>query len=716
MSNATRGKLYSSLADSGRKSAQRVLEGVANSRCMIICGAGISVEAQIPDYRSPGGLMSSKFRIFNEKVAGKDVFANTDAAGGLHVKVLNYIMTSLRQHARVAPVTDFHRLIQTMLNTDRAVKCLTRNFDGLETRDQPNLATKVIELHGKNDTISCLSGHTISTNGEIIGYEDMFMQGDEVPCPTCSTSGRERSEGNKRLRNLNVVHLLRPGVYLDERFIPSMSSGEDSRNELCDLVASCQVLLIVGTSLATPHAFSLVMELERRIHESEGVVVFINTKDMSKGRLAHAVDYHIQLDAQECARYILNSIAQQNEFDVQRGKEIWLELSERELSGTSAEALEPLTIPVCCICSHPMEDVLLACTSCNRYFCFESPEHKLGRMCVSLDRFSPSQPIPFNERKSQFVCPECYDHEEGKMYPHFVAAPRFFHHSVESPKKLRVVMFHLGQFWPISEHLEGCIVSAWKAEGWATDYQFSGCEQKTYNTLVVYVTHALYNNGLYQLTDSIALGPQKFLDLTIKPIHGLIVNSCFSAAVILACGRTYQDIKNAQELEAWVKRANTFDSIVGMLNERLNPCYLASFVAKVSTQLLGYDHWDQQSVMDVWLRDTLACTHTDLVYFGKEEKAQIFLFSPMQSRPLGRELPSIHMTCKCVPGNDNRSRRKTWIVKHRSFQGMDLNHIDINIRCSQCRSSYDLRASDHQGTLVKIGGLYAALVPYFLSQ
>ncbi|GAB1525306.1 hypothetical protein RhiTH_009921 [Rhizoctonia solani] len=402
MSNATRGKLYSSLADSGRKSAQRVLEGVANSRCMIICGAGISVEAQIPDYRSPGGLMSSKFRIFNEKVAGKDVFANTDAAGGLHVKVLNYIMTSLRQHARVAPVTDFHRLIQTMLNTDRAVKCLTRNFDGLETRDQPNLATKVIELHGKNDTISCLSGHTISTNGEIIGYEDMFMQGDEVPCPTCSTSGRERSEGNKRLRNLNVVHLLRPGVYLDERFIPSMSSGEDSRNELCDLVASCQVLLIVGTSLATPHAFSLVMELERRIHESEGVVVFINTKDMSKGRLAHAVDYHIQLDAQECARYILNSIAQQNEFDVQRGKEIWLELSERELSGTSAEALEPLTIPT--------SDILAQ---------------------------------------------------------HFVAAPRFFHHSVESPKKLRVVMFHLGQFWPISEHLEGCIVSAWKAEGWA---------------------------------------------------------------------------------------------------------------------------------------------------------------------------------------------------------------------------------------------------------
>jgi NAD-dependent SIR2 family protein deacetylase len=85
----------------------------------------------------------------------------------------------------------------------------------------------------------------------------------------------------------------------------------DSRSELLDLAGTCQVLLIAGTSVSTPHIYQLFLELADRIHASDGVVVFINTKDMSKGRIGHSVDFYLQLDLQLCARFMMHTIHQQ---------------------------------------------------------------------------------------------------------------------------------------------------------------------------------------------------------------------------------------------------------------------------------------------------------------------------------------------------------------------------------------------------------------------
>lgn len=98
---------------------------------------------------------------------------------------LNFVMTTLRQHARTARLTDFHNLIATMLETGRAPMCLTRNFDGLETRDRPDLKSKVIELHGTNDTLSCPAGHVPIGPEDISNYDDDFLKGVEIACPVC---------------------------------------------------------------------------------------------------------------------------------------------------------------------------------------------------------------------------------------------------------------------------------------------------------------------------------------------------------------------------------------------------------------------------------------------------------------------------------------------------------------------------------------------------
>jgi NAD-dependent SIR2 family protein deacetylase len=95
-------------------------------------------------------------------------------------------MTTLRRHARVAALTDFHTFIHTMLDTNRAVKCLTRNFDCLETRDRPDLSDKVMEIHGRNDTLTCLGGHVLAKPGTATDYDGLFLKGAEVPCPSCA--------------------------------------------------------------------------------------------------------------------------------------------------------------------------------------------------------------------------------------------------------------------------------------------------------------------------------------------------------------------------------------------------------------------------------------------------------------------------------------------------------------------------------------------------
>ncbi|KAG8762682.1 hypothetical protein FRC11_008065 [Ceratobasidium sp. 423] len=498
-SNATRAVVIDSLDKPGHRSGQQILKGVANSQCIVVMGAGISVEAQIPDYRSPDGLLSSIIDILGEKYKGKDIFMNSGGPKQNQLAALNYLMTTLRQHARSVPLTDFHRLITVMLDTGRAVKCITRNFDGLETRDRPDLKSKVIEMHGNNNALSCPAGHLPIGPEDILAYEEDFSKGIEITCPTCLSKARERSEKDARLRNINTVYDLRPAVYLDERLVPDLQDVK-SRIELLSLASSCQVLLIVGTSLSTPQAFQLVVELADKVHESEGVVVFINTKDLSKSRIAHFVDYHLQMDAQVCARFMLKVIAQQETFDVRQGKDIWLELAERDLTGTTVEGLPPLSIPVCC--------------------------QNLGAMCVTLDKFAPTPLRPFEERIRDFVCPDCYPYEEGQLYPHLVRAPRFMYELPEIPKKLVLVLYYLGQFWTLSEHIEGVIVGSWTAEGWACStkqirlqnvYEYPdiviNClyDPKTYEMLVVYVTHGVTAQGLYQIGDNVALGAEEVM-------------------------------------------------------------------------------------------------------------------------------------------------------------------------------------------------------------
>lgn len=151
------------------------------------------------------------------------------------------------------------------------------------------------------------------------------------------------------------------------------------------------------------------------------------------------------------------------------------------------------------------------------------------------------------------------------------------------------------------------------------------------------------------------------------------------------------------------------------MNKRLVPAYLVGLISKSAVELLGFGEWTTRMVLDNWLRDSPASTHTDLIFFGRQQEPMLFCFSPFQTRPLGKNLPSLLNTCDCKEsGRRKESRQKIWRVTHTGHLDRRLDEVEVTVRCSLCGREWKLRERGLPGVLVKIGGLYAAEVPYFL--
>lgn len=163
-------------------------------------------------------------------------------------------------------------------------------------------------------------------------------------------------------------------------------------------------------------------------------------------------------------------------------------------------------------------------------------------------------------------------------------------------------------------------------------------------------------------------------------------------------------------------RPDRLHSLVGTMNRRLCAAYLINFVAQSVVPLLGFTTWNADKVLDAWLRDSAACTHTDLIYFGRNEKARVLYFSPFQTRPLGKNLPNLFDSCQCRDHNvesPNRGKKKVWKVLHNGVHNRKLSEIVITISCSLCKTKWSLHQPNLPGKLHKVAGLFAAEVPYF---
>ncbi|GAW07804.1 DHS-like NAD FAD-binding domain-containing protein [Lentinula edodes] len=202
-------------------------------RIVVICGAGISVKAGIPDFRSSDGLFQTLKRD-NPKDAlssGKDLFDasvfNTEHKTALFCQMI----ARLSDLSKAAEPTAFHHLLKTLDFNGRLLRVYTQNIDAIESKS--GLSFGVPEFEGKR------SKPRIATLQELIG---------------------------KRARG---VGKLRPSVVLyNETHKDGEGVGEAVQKDLIGGKgrSGADLLLVVGTSLRVPGTKRMVREFSKAVH------------------------------------------------------------------------------------------------------------------------------------------------------------------------------------------------------------------------------------------------------------------------------------------------------------------------------------------------------------------------------------------------------------------------------------------------------------------
>ncbi|KAK6591305.1 nad-dependent histone deacetylase sir2 [Botrytis cinerea] len=210
--------------DAQMKRLVRVLRG--KRKIVVVAGAGISVSAGIPDFRSSTGLFSSLRSQHKLKSSGKELF---DAS----------------VYKDDSSTTSFHSM----------------NVDGIDTSLEPLATTvplnskgpwpKTIQLHGGLAKMVC------SKCGHLEDFDGAQFEGPEAPdCGNCVEIDSVRIAAGSRRHGIGRM---RPRMVLyneynpDEEAIGAVSAA--------DLKKVADAVIVVGTSLKIPGIRRLVKEM-----------------------------------------------------------------------------------------------------------------------------------------------------------------------------------------------------------------------------------------------------------------------------------------------------------------------------------------------------------------------------------------------------------------------------------------------------------------------
>jgi hypothetical protein len=163
-----------------------------------------------------------------------------------------------------------------------------------------------------------------------------------------------------------------------------------------------------------------------------------------------------------------------------------------------------------------------------------------------------------------------------------------------------------------------------------------------------------------------------------------------------------------------------FDTLLGAMNTKLSVAYMVNLMARLSTRMVDPDPRVTETMFHMWLTDSVAASHTDMLCLARGSEPILWLYAPFQSRPLGKPLPSIMSTCSCPdrsaaePVTLRRAKsRKEWEVDHNGADGMALHDVVVKATCTVCRQMWPLPSEHLAGTLRKHAGSFAAVVQYF---
>ncbi|ROT36947.1 DHS-like NAD/FAD-binding domain-containing protein, partial [Sodiomyces alkalinus F11] len=240
-------------------------------KVVIIAGAGISVSAGIPDFRSKEGLFASLPKDHKVKGSGKHLFDASVYKHDSTTEKFHKMVCDLVGMVKSAEPTLFHHMLASLAAEGRLTRLYTQNVDCIDA-NLPPLATnvplnpkgpwpKTIQLHGSVEQMVCSKCGTIRPLAP-----ELFDSHEPPLCDECktldavrTTYGGKRSHGIGRLRPRMVLY---NEYNPDEEAIGNVSSA--------DLKGRPDAVIVVGTSLKIPGVRRLVRELCQATRSKRG--------------------------------------------------------------------------------------------------------------------------------------------------------------------------------------------------------------------------------------------------------------------------------------------------------------------------------------------------------------------------------------------------------------------------------------------------------------
>lgn len=254
-------------------------------KIVVIAGAGISVAAGIPDFRSSNGLFASARSQHKVKASGKHLF---DASVYKHDSSTQSFHTMVREMAQMsqeAKPTQFHHMLASLAKQGRLLRLYSQNIDCLDTSLQP-LATNIplnpkgpwpatVQLHGGLQKMVC------TKCSELSPFDGKVFDGPEAPlCPSCIEQDQVRTaHAGKRSHGIGRI---RPRFVLYNEFNPDEEAIGNVSS--ADLKARPDAVIVVGTTLKVPGTRRLVKELCQVTRgRRDGFTAWINIEPEPKG-------------------------------------------------------------------------------------------------------------------------------------------------------------------------------------------------------------------------------------------------------------------------------------------------------------------------------------------------------------------------------------------------------------------------------------------------
>jgi NAD-dependent deacetylase len=186
-------------------------------RILAFTGAGVSTPSGIPDFRSPGGVWSRFQPVTIQE------FLISEEARQRYWEMRRLMWPDF---VRAEPNV-VHRALARVEQSGRLQGVVTQNIDGLH---QLAGSRKVVELHGTNRRVECMSCHRES---DMAAVQAELLEGQAPRCRSCG--------GPLKAATISFGQALRPDVV----------------REAFALASSCDVLLALGSSLVVYPAAAL---------------------------------------------------------------------------------------------------------------------------------------------------------------------------------------------------------------------------------------------------------------------------------------------------------------------------------------------------------------------------------------------------------------------------------------------------------------------------